>query len=62
MARRKAEGKQICRPKGSFDVSKLDQYEDEIRELLSHGVAKAVIARMYGCSWQTVHARVRRKC
>lgn len=60
LARRKAEGKQLGRPKGSFGVSKLDQYEDEIRKLLSHGVAKAAIARMHGCSWQTVHAWVRR--
>jgi putative DNA-invertase from lambdoid prophage Rac len=60
LARRKAEGKQLGRPKGSYGVSKLDQYEDEIRKLLSHGVAKAAIARMYGSSWQTVHPWVRR--
>jgi hypothetical protein len=50
LARRKAEGKQLGRPKGSFGVSKLDQHEDEIRKLLSHGVAEAAIARMYGSS------------
>lgn len=61
LARRKAEGKQLGRPKGSYRVSKLDQYEDEIRRLLSHGVAKAAIARMHGCSWQTVHAWMRRR-
>ena len=61
LARRKAEGKTLGRPKGSFGVSKLDQYEDEIRKLLSHRVAKATIARMYGSSWQTVHAWVRRQ-
>lgn len=27
---------------------------------MSHGVAKAAIARMYGASWQTVHVWVRR--
>jgi len=43
-----------------FYLRKLDQYEDEISKLLSHGVAKAAIARMYGSSWQTVHAWVRR--
>ena len=59
-ARRKAVGKQLGRPKGSYDVSKLDRHSDEIRKLLSHGVAKAAIARMYGSSWQTVHAWVRR--
>jgi DNA invertase Pin-like site-specific DNA recombinase len=60
LARRKAEGKTLGRPKESYGVSKLDQYEDEIRKLLSHGVAKAAIARMHGCSWQTVHAWMRR--
>ena len=60
LARRKAEGKQLGRPKGSYGVSKLDQHEDEIRKLPSNGVAKAAIARMYGSCWQTVHAYVRR--
>ena len=53
--------KPLGRPKGSYGVSKLDQHEDEILKLLSHGVAKAAIARMYGSSWQTVHAWVRRR-
>jgi putative DNA-invertase from lambdoid prophage Rac len=61
LARRKAEGKQLGRPKGSYGVSKLDQHEDDIQKLLSHGVAKAAIARMYGSSWQTVHTWVRRR-
>ena len=61
LAKRKAEGKRLGRPKGSYGVSKLDQYENEIRKLLSHGVAKAAIARMYGCSWQTMHTWVGRK-
>ena len=60
LARRKAVGKQLGRPKGSYGVSKLDQHEDEIRKLPSHGIAKAAIARMYGSCWQTVHAWVRR--
>jgi len=60
LARRKAEGKQLGRPKGSYGVSKLDQHADDIRKLLSHGVAKAAIARLYGCSWQTAHNWVRR--
>ena len=61
LARRKAEGKPLGRPKGSYGVSKLDQYGDDIRKLLSHGVAKAAIARMYDCSWQTVHTWTQRK-
>ena len=42
-------------------MSKLDQQADEILKLLSHGVAKAAIARVYGSSWQTVHAWVRKR-
>ena len=61
LALRKAQGKTLGRPKGSYGVSKLDQYGDDIRKLLSHGVAKAAIARMYKCSWQTVHTWTQRK-
>ena len=35
----------VGRPKGLYGVSKLDQNEEEILKLLSHGVAKAAIAR-----------------
>lgn len=48
------------RPRGSHGVSMLDQHEDRIREYPGHGVSKAAIARMHGCSWQTVHNWVRR--
>ena len=60
LARRKAEGKPLGRPKGSHGVSMLDQHEDRIREYPGHGVSKAAIARMHGCSWQTVHNWVMR--
>ena len=49
------------RPKALYGVSNLDHHGDEIMKQLSHGVAKAVIARMYGSSWQTVHNWVRWK-
>jgi len=42
-------------------VSNLDYHGDEIMKLLSHGVAKEAIARMYDSSWQTVHNWLRRK-
>ena len=60
LARRKAEGKPLGRPKGSHGVSMLDQHEDRIREYPGHGVSKAAIAMMHGCSWQTVHNWVMR--
>jgi DNA invertase Pin-like site-specific DNA recombinase len=59
LARQKAEGKKLGRPKGSHGKSMLDEHEAEIRRLLENGVAKTAIARMHGCSWQTVHNRVR---
>ena len=42
-------------------MSNLDYHGDEIMKLLSHGVAKEAIARMYDSSWQTVHNWVRWK-
>ena len=42
-------------------MSNLDHHGVEIIKLLSHGVAKAAIARMYDSSWQTVHNWVRWK-
>lgn len=46
LARKKAEGMILGRPVGSTSASKLDGQEEHIKELLSHGVAKAAIARM----------------
>jgi putative DNA-invertase from lambdoid prophage Rac len=46
LARRKAEGKPLGRPKGSIGRSKLDGQEEHIRELLRYKVSKAAIARM----------------
>ncbi len=46
LARRRAEGKPLGRPVGSLGRSKLDGKEEQIRELLGYGVAKAAIARI----------------
>jgi len=43
----RANGKTLGRPVGRFGKHKLDGKENEIRELLSYGVAKAAIARKY---------------
>jgi len=51
----------LDRLKDRHVVSMLDQHEEDIWELLSHGAAKAAIVRMHGCSWQTVHNWVNRK-
>jgi DNA invertase Pin-like site-specific DNA recombinase len=50
LARKKAEGVILGRPVGRTSASKLDGKEDQIRELLRHGVAKAAIARILGVS------------
>ncbi len=54
LARARAEGKLIGRPKG-LGKSQLDGREDEIRELLRKGVSKASIAKIYECSWPCVN-------
>jgi len=55
LAKRKAVGKPLGRPKGNHGVSILDQHEERIREYPGHCVSKAALARMHDCSWQTVH-------
>ncbi len=54
LARARAEGKLIGRPKG-LGKSQLDGKEEEIRELLKKGVSKASIAKIYECSWPCVN-------
>ncbi len=53
LARAKAEGKLIGRPKG-LGKSRLDGKEDEIKELVKKGVSKASIAKIFECSWPCV--------
>lgn len=54
LARARAEGKLLGRPKGSISKSKLDDNEKEIKEYLRKGVNKQNIARIYGVSWPTM--------
>jgi DNA invertase Pin-like site-specific DNA recombinase len=49
-----AKGKKLGRPQGRFGKHKLDGKENEIKEMLSYGVAKAAIARKYKVSRTTV--------
>ncbi len=62
LARRKAEGKPLGRPKGSYGASKLDKHGDRIQELVSCGVSKAAIGRMFGATCQTVDTWIQRHC
>ncbi len=62
LAKRKAEGKPLGRPKGATNKKhKLDEHEQDIKDLLRAKVSKAAIARMLGVSRNTVRDFVKRK-
>jgi DNA invertase Pin-like site-specific DNA recombinase len=51
LARARAEGKLLGRPKGKKGKSKLDGTEKGIKEYLAKGVTRANIAKIYGVSF-----------
>jgi DNA invertase Pin-like site-specific DNA recombinase len=56
LARRKAEGKPLGRPKGSKAKKvRLDEYRDLILSYLKKGVSKLSIAKIIGCSPSTLY-------
>lgn len=61
MARARAAGIQLGRPKGSFGVSKLDQHEAEIKRLAKHGIPIQGIARLHNCCWGTCRRWMERR-
>lgn len=54
LARARAQGKLLGRPKGSLGKSQLDGKEKEIQGLLDKKVSKASIAKIYGVTWPTM--------
>ena len=50
LAKARASGRKLGRPKGSLGVSRLDGKEDEIRHFLELGVSKTAIAKITGVS------------
>ena len=54
LQRLKDEGKHLGRPYG-FSYKKLQKRHDKIKELLDKNVSKSEIARLMGCTWQTLH-------
>jgi len=54
LQRLKDEGKHLGRPYG-FTYQKLQKKHEKIKELLDKNVSKAEIARLMGCTWQTLH-------
>ena len=55
LAKARASGKKLGRPKGSLGVSRLDGKEDEIRHFLRLGVSKNAIAKITGVSRPTLY-------
>jgi len=60
LAKRKAEGKKLGRPKGSYS-SKLDKKQEYIKELLDKGVSIASIAKILGVHYQTMRNYIKRR-
>lgn len=58
LQRLKDEGRPLGRPIGS-SFRKLRKKEARIKKLLNKNVSKAEIARMIGCTWQTLHRYLR---
>ena len=59
LARARAQGKILGRPKGSLGKSRLDGKEDQIRDLILKKVTKANIAKIFGVSWPTIDNFIR---
>ena len=58
LAKRKAKGKKLGRPKGSYS-SKLDEKKEYIEELLDKGVSISSIAKILGVHYHTVRNYVK---
>ena len=54
LQRLKDEGKHLGRPFG-FSYKKLQKKHGKIKQLLDKNVSKSEIARLMGCTWQTLH-------
>ena len=59
LAKARANGKQLGRPKGRLGKSRLDGKEAEIRQLLKKRVSKASVARIMSVSETAVHHFIR---
>ena len=59
LAKARASGNTLGRPKGSLGVSRLNGKEDEIRQFIELGVSKNAIAKITGVSRQTLYHFIR---
>ena len=60
LQRLKDEGKHLGRPHGQ-SYKKLEKKHHKIKELLDKNVSKSEIARLMGCTWQTLHRYINEK-
>ena len=56
LAKARAAGQKLGRPKGSLGVSRLNGKEDDIRRFLELGVSKTAIAKLTGVSRTTLYS------
>jgi DNA invertase Pin-like site-specific DNA recombinase len=61
LAKRKAEGVQLGRPKGPAERVKLDDHEQAIRDYLAKGINKRDIARLIECAPSTLYDWLKRR-
>ncbi len=61
LARRKAQGLPLGRPRGPAPRVKLDQHQDDILTYLKKGVSKRSIARIVDCAPSTLYAWLKRR-
>ena len=59
LAKARASGRKLGRPKGSLGVSRLSGKEDDIRRFLKLGVSKTAIAKLTGVSRTTLYSFMR---
>ena len=61
LAKRKADGINLGRPKGQAQTLKLDAFENEIRDYLKKGINKIAISKLIECSPSTLYLWLKRK-
>ena len=61
LAKRKADGFNLGRPKGQSQLLKLDAFADEIRGYLKKGINKRAISKLIECSPSTLYLCLKRR-
>lgn len=61
LAKRKAEGKTLGRPKGKAERLALDDHRDAIEGYLAKGVSMTAIAKIIGCAKSTLYEYTKRR-